>query len=230
MYEQWLNILNTSPLFSKIDLKELGIMLNCLRPRVCMYKKNETITIEGTHFEGIGVVLKGDAAVTKENAAGSRIIMEMLGPSGMFGEIAAFSARRIWPATVVAQDDCTIMFLSPEKLVSDCEKLCISHKMLVSNMLRIVSDKALMLNKKVEYLVIKSIRGKISSFLLDQYKIAGSRTFMMPMKRNELADFLSVSRPSLSREMGRMRDEGIIEFHMSSIRIKDIDSLYYSIS
>ena len=230
MYEKWLNIINLSPLFSKINPGELGIMLECLRPRVCMYTKNDTITIEGTSFEGIGVMLKGNAAVTKENASGNRIIIQMLGPSGMFGEIAAFSEMRVWPATVIAQDDCTVMFLSPEKLISDCEKLCVSHKMLVNNMLRIVSDKALMLNKKVEYLAIKSIRGKICSFLLDQYKIAKSNTFMISMKRNELADFLSISRPSLSREMGRMRDEGMIEFHKSSIRIKDIASLGYYIS
>lgn len=225
MYEKWLNIINQSPLFNKIESQELYAMLGCLLPRVGNYKKNEAITLEGTHFEGIGIMLKGEAAVTKENASGGRVIIEMLKPSGMFGEIAAFSGRRVWPATVVAQDDCAAMFLSPEKIVSDCEKLCFSHKTLLNNMLKIISDKALMLNKKVEYLTNKSIRGKVCSFLLDQYKAVGSKTFDMPMKRNELADYLNVSRPSLSREMCRMRDEGMIDFYRSSIQIKDIKSL-----
>jgi DNA-binding transcriptional regulator LsrR (DeoR family) len=47
----------------------------------------------------------------------------------------------------------------------------------------------------------------------------------LPLKRNELADFLNVSRPSMSREMCAMRDEGIIEFHLSTFKIKDLEAL-----
>jgi CRP-like cAMP-binding protein len=225
MYEKWLNVLYKCALFQGISSCELQTMLECIRPRICEYKKNENITLEGEKYEGVGIVLKGSASITKENAAGSRIIMAMANPSDIFGEIAAFSKHSTWPATVVAQDNCTVMFLPPEKIVNECEKLCISHKTLVNNMLGIVSEKALILNKKVEYLTIRSLRGKICSFFLEQYKAHGSATFMMPMKRNELADFLNVSRPSLSREMCRMRDEGIIDFHRSSIRIQNIDLL-----
>jgi CRP-like cAMP-binding protein len=103
--------------------------------------------------------------------------------------------------------------------------VCPWHRTLVTNLLGITSERALMLNKKVEYLTIKSIRGKISTFLLDLYKKTGNNNVMLNMNRNELADFLNVSRPSKSREMCRMRDEGIIDFHLSTIRIKDVEAL-----
>lgn len=222
MYEKWLSVLKECSLFQSISMPELQAMLECIRPRVLEYKKNENITLEGERYEGVGVILKGNAAITKENAAGSRIIMNMAGPSDMFGEIAAFSRKRAWPATVTALENCTVMFLPPEKIVSECEKLCQSHKALINNMLKLISEKAMMLNKKVEYLTIRSLRGKICSFFLEQYRASESATFMMPMNRNELADFLNVSRPSLSREMCRMRDEGIIEFERSSVRIRDM--------
>ncbi|HHY04413.1 MAG TPA: winged helix-turn-helix domain-containing protein, partial [Thermoanaerobacterales bacterium] len=64
-----------------------------------------------------------------------------------------------------------------------------------------------------------------SMFLLDQYKKTGKTTFVLPMNRNDMADFLNVSRPSMSREMSRMKDEGIIDFHLSTIKIKDIQAL-----
>jgi CRP-like cAMP-binding protein len=89
----------------------------------------------------------------------------------------------------------------------------------------IVSERAIALSRKVEYLSIKSIRGKISTYLLEQYKKAGKAIFMLPMNRNEMADFLNVSRPSLSREMCKMRDEGIIDFHRASILVKDVRAL-----
>ena len=69
------------------------------------------------------------------------------------------------------------------------------------------------------------MRGKISAFLLEQYEKQGSATFILPLKRNEMAEFLNVARPSLSREMCRMRDEGLIDFHQSTIKIKDLEAL-----
>lgn len=212
-------------LFRGITPDELNIIFGCLKPNVSSYEKNEWVAAAGEKFNGLGIVLSGEVVVAKENAAGSRVIMAVNGPGEMFGEIAAFSGEGVWPVTVSARTACTVMFLPAGKIVGNCERLCASHRQLVINLLEIVSGKALMLHRKLEYLAIKSLRGKVSSFLLEQQKRAGRATFMMPMKRNELADFLNVSRPSLSREMCRMRDEGILEFHRESIKIKDIDAL-----
>jgi CRP-like cAMP-binding protein len=82
-----------------------------------------------------------------------------------------------------------------------------------------------MLNKKIEYLSAKNIRSRVGSYLLDMYRMNRNATFIIPMKRHELADYLMMPRPSLSREMGLMRDEGIIEFDGSSIKIKNIPAL-----
>ncbi len=106
-----------------------------------------------------------------------------------------------------------------------CAESCPWHKALISNMLKIVSEKALMLNQKVNYLTIKSLRGRISAFLLDHYKKARQTTLTLPLNRNEMADYLNVSRPALSREMGRMKDEGLIDFYLSTFRILDLDAL-----
>ncbi|CQR73414.1 helix-turn-helix domain-containing protein [Sporomusa ovata] len=56
-------------------------------------------------------------------------------------------------------------------------------------------------------------------YLLEQYEDRGEKTFTLPLNRNELADFLYVSRPALSREIGRMRDEEIIDFYRTSIKL-----------
>ena len=69
-----------------------------------------------------------------------------------------------------------------EKIVGECERMCISHKLLIVNMLSILSDRAMMLNRKVEYLAIKTIRGKLSTYLLEQYKNTGNRTFYSALK------------------------------------------------
>ncbi|MFA6808763.1 MAG: helix-turn-helix domain-containing protein, partial [Eubacteriales bacterium] len=115
--------------------------------------------------------------------------------------------------------------LPPDKIVGCCERNCISHKRLILNMLKIVSNKALVLNKKVNYLTMKTLRQKICNYLLDLNKNSDSENLLLPLSRNEMAEFLNVSRPSLSREMCRLRDEGIIEFHRISVRIINLPLL-----
>lgn len=225
MYSEWLHIMLKSSLFDGIDEKELNIMLECINPRVVKYNKDEFIALAGGDFVGFGLVLTGRALVVKENAAGNRIIISVIKDGELFGEMIAFSQKSKWPSSVIAQDPCTVMFISPKTVVGQCEKLCNSHHLLITNMLKILSHKALTLNKKVDYLSIRSIRGKISHYLLEQYKYNKKNMFTLPMQRNELADYLNIPRPSLSREMCRMRDDGLIDFHRSSIRINDIDNL-----
>lgn len=212
-------------LFENMTEEELNVLMNCLRPRVVKLRKNDIANVAGDRFEGIGVVLKGQAAVVKESMEGNRIILAVLKPGELFGEMAAFSGNGKWPATIVSQSESTIMYMPPAKILGQCESACISHRTLIMNLLRILSDKALTLSRKLEYLSIKSIRGRIARYLLEQYKKMGQTTFLLPMNRNELADFLNVSRPSLSRELCKMRDEGLLDFHRSSVQIKDMETL-----
>lgn len=69
------------------------------------------------------------------------------------------------------------------------------------------------------------MREKLCRYLAELSRQKGSESFNMDMSRNELADFLNVSRPSMSRELGRMRDEGMIEFSRGSISILQVEKL-----
>lgn len=222
---EWTKVLSDSKLFAGIDFCEQEEILRCLWVRVEKYSRNEFIRIAGEHHGEVGVVLSGRAAIVKDRAEGDRIIMAVLGPGELFGEMAAFSEKRVWPATVMAHEDCVVLFIPSERIVDNCERRCGCHRDLLMNMLKVLADKALALNRKVQYLTIKSLRGKISAFLLECYEKTGKIMFMLPLSRSELAEFLNVTRPSLSREMSRMRDEGLIDFHMSSIRLNDIAAL-----
>ncbi|NLK52296.1 MAG: Crp/Fnr family transcriptional regulator [Syntrophomonadaceae bacterium] len=225
MFQAWLKKLSDCLLFQGINVEELDLMLQCLNPKVVNYSRNELITVAGEKFTGVGVILDGEVAITKENAVGNRMLLTLLGGGDIFGEMAAFARKEVWSTTVLAQESSIIMFLPPDKIIGNCENVCVHHRQLILNLLRIISDNAFLLERKLEYLAIKSLRGKISTFLLEEYKRTGKSTFLLPLNRNELADFLNVSRPSLSREMGRMRDEGMIDFHRASMKLIDIACL-----
>lgn len=225
MFEKYLEKFSEVSLFKKIEKDSLITMLNCLKPKVFCYKRSDYIVTGGDSYESVGIVLTGSATVSKDNAAGNRIVMTVLKQGDIFGELVAFSSQKVWPATVQANEACEVLFLPREKIIADCDKMCTWHRILIQNFLRLISERAMMLNKKVEYLTIKSMRGKICTYLLEQYKKTGKRNIILPLNRNELSDFLNVSRPSMSREFGKLRDEGVIDFHLTAFEILDLEAI-----
>lgn len=223
--ETYASILDKVSLFEGIERTDLMTMLSCLEPKLSLFQKNDFVAIAGEKFESIGILLEGEAVIIKENAAGSRVVMDILQPGNIFGEAVVFVEDPVWPGSVVAQEACKILFIPRQKIIGQCHKMCSWHREIIRNMLKILSEKAMLLNKKVEYLTIKSMRGKIAAYLLEQYRKNGKATFELPLNRNEMADFLNVSRPSMSREMSRMKNEGIFDFHLSTFRIKDLEAL-----
>lgn len=212
-------VLAASPLFAGIKGEELPLMLDCLQLREVTYLKGEYITTMGEELFGIGVIGAGKAAVIKEDTAGDRVALAFLEPGDLFGEIAAFAGKPRWPATVQAQENTAVLFITRDRIVGGCNRDCLRHRLLIDNLLGIISKRALMLYQKVNYLTIKSLRGRICAYLLDCYRKEGRDTFALPLNRNEMAEFLNVSRPSMSRELGRLRREGVIEYHLATFCI-----------
>lgn len=223
--EQKMKAILSSRLFKGFDANEATELFGCLNPSFETYDKNEIIAIEGDPLFRFGLVISGIVSVIKEKSNGSRVIMSLLNPGDLFGEMVAFSNYKSWPASVQAVEPSEVMFIEVSGIVSQCSKVCNNHSRIIDNMLSIISNKALMLNKKLEYLSIKSMRGRLSAYLIDQSKLFSTKTFAIPMNRNELADFLNVSRPSMSREMARMKEEGLIDYHLNTVKIIDITKL-----
>ncbi|SHK49998.1 cAMP-binding domain of CRP or a regulatory subunit of cAMP-dependent protein kinases [Hathewaya proteolytica DSM 3090] len=221
----YLSTIEKLPLFQGIKEEDLISLLQCLNPKIQTFGKNEPIVSFGENIDKFGIILEGEASVLKETSEGNRVIIAIVKEGDLFGEMLVFSSRKKWPVTVRVQNSCKVLFLKNSDLISRCNKMCTWHNTFLENFIKIISDKALMLNKKVQYLSIKSIKGKIAAYLLDQQQKTNIYTINIPLKRNELAEFLNVSRPSLSREMCELRDEGIIDFHLSTFRIKDPEAL-----
>jgi len=220
-----IDVLKKALLFQGVATPDLRAMLECLEPKLVAYRKNDFIAISGERFESIGIIVSGKVAVVKENAAGDRIVIDILEPGALCGAEIVFTTDAVWPNSVVAQETGEVLFISKRKILGQCYKVCLRHRLIIENMLKIVSEKVMLLNKRVEYLTIKSMRGRIAAFLLEEYGRTGRTIIDLTLNRNEMAEFLHVSRPSMSRELGRMKKEGIIDFYLSTIRIKDLDAL-----
>ncbi len=211
-------------LFRGLSTEELKEVLNCFGAYLTFYRKSETVAIENEELEGIGIVLEGSVSVGKDSASGDRMMMARLGAGEMFGEVAVFTGST-WTATVIAEKDAQILFIPPEGFLEIDGKQCPGKQKVSLNLLHIVSMKAKHLNEKVEILSLKGIRKKICRYLLMQHSKTGKTEFDVSLKRGEMAEFLKVSRPSLSRELIQLKNEGLIDFDGNHFRLEDVEAL-----
>ena len=93
------------------------------------------------------------------------------------------------------------------------------HQQLIENMVRIIADKNRDLMRKIEVVSKKSLREKILAYLSVQAQQNEARYFEIPLGRLELADYLCADRSALTRELARMRDDGLIDYDKNMFRI-----------
>ena len=158
---QYMPTLVKCPLFNTLGEPELRGYLNNAKVIIHSYQKNDFIALAGDPMEGIGVILEGSALLTRENVMGQRVIMANLEQSDIFGEALLFSKQPLWPATIKATKATKIMFIPLEtfiKTLPDCHQC---QTKILSNLLEDLSEKAILLTRKVHYLTLKGMREKI---------------------------------------------------------------------
>lgn len=228
--EQYYPVLKKCVLFRKIDEKDYTGLLKCLSSQVKSYTAEEYIFLQGDVINYVGIVLSGMIEIIKENMSGNKHIVALLGPSGMFAEGIVCTASRISPVTVRVKEAAKVLFIPYERIIRSCGNSCSFHIEIIQNMMIVLGEKNVRLNRKLELLALKGMREKIAWYLLNEFQEQGSSTFQIMLNRTELADFLNVARTSMCRELTRMQDDGIIEYYGNSFRILDKDSLMECLS
>lgn len=207
------------PLFEGLTEKQITDVMPCLGAVIKGYKKNNIIFLEGDKANIFGVVLYGSVRAEKEDYNGNRSVINVIEKYNLFGEAYSFSGIESFPVSMVAAEDCSVMLIESVRIHSSCINSCDIHRLLFRNLLKIVSRKNLVLSRKIEFMSKRTTKEKLMSYLFAESEQAGSKSFKIPFDRQELADFLGVERSAMSAEIGKLRDEGIIEVDRSNFKI-----------
>ena len=203
---------------------ELDLLMSCFAPRVRRYQKGELLLLAGYETRETGILLEGQILALKNTPDGASVAITQMGPGGLFGDVLSGSSQRS-PVSIMAQTACLALYLPYDKIIQPCAQLHDSHLQLLKNLVQTISNKYFALDRRVELLICKSLRTRISLWLLEQAEQAGSDTFAVPLTRAGLAEYLNCDRSALSRELGRMQREGLIETFRGSFKILDKDRL-----
>ena len=202
------DILEKCPLFEGIGANDLSAMLSCIGGHKITVSKEQPIFREGEPATYVGMVLTGSVRMEREDYYGNRSIIAHVGPAELFAETYACANVPSLPISVVADEDSTVLLMDCRRITTACSSACSFHNRIIYNLLRLVAEKNLVYDQKIQITSKRTTREKLIAFLLNQAKLQGSNSFYIPFDRQELADYLEVDRSGLSVEIGKLRKEG----------------------
>ena len=216
-------IIGKNRLFKEMSHEDLAHVFECSKAEKQSYRKGEMIFRQGENANYLYVLLKGRVTIARHFASGKRNTLYEVRENHIFGEHYIFGKDHIYKYSAKAMSEAEILKIPGKYFYGYCKKQCDCHRRLIENMLEVLSDKEWMAIKKVNIVSPVSLRERISRWLLDE---AGEDNMVfMEMNREELADYLGVARPSLSRALMKMQSEGIIEVSRNRIKILDMDKM-----
>ncbi|WP_342480779.1 Crp/Fnr family transcriptional regulator [Paenibacillus sp. FSL L8-0340] len=208
-------VLQSCLLFRGKTVKEIEAVLQKITYTVSSFHKNSLILAEGDTADKLGIVLEGRIEVQKTHPTGSSVTIAHLNQGQTIGEAVLFRRENIVPATVTATGPCSVMFIGKQELL----RLFTTDTDMLTRFIENLSERLVLVNRKIEILSAGPLRRRVISFLLEQAAQKGSEVIRLPFSRKEWAEHLNTARPSLSREMGYLRDIGWIHFKGSSITL-----------
>ena len=200
-------------LFANIAPKDLEKLLSCLSIRQYRYARGETVLREGDPLDAIGLVLFGRIQILRNEYDGSRSIVSSFGTGGIFAETFVFAGESVCPVMVEASEDSEILFIPYLRMLRSCGEACGFHTQLIRNMMRLLAEKNLHLNEKLQIASRRTIRDRVVRYLYTLSGEKGGNTVSIPFNRSDLADYLYVDRSALSRELGKMEADGLIRIN-----------------
>lgn len=204
-------ILRQCMLFSGLDDATLLKYLELMDAREQNYVKGSTVCAVTDSMTAFGLVLEGHVQVLRDDREGHHTIMANVGAGESFGESLSYLGRPS-PVYIVAVTDCRVMWLSTARLSSPAALSDPATAALSCRFTAMLAARALAMNQRIQLLSQLTIRTKITTLLYSAAQQNGSESFTLPMDREDMAFYLGVNRSALSRELGNMRREGIIDF------------------
>lgn len=213
-------------LFDGFTDGEINKLFDAVSARIVKYSRGQLIAKETDVCNEVCVLLEGNLIAYDAKNSGKLELIRSLVDGEYFGLDKAFASDKTLGYNVAAALDSTVLYITAASLISIADKGEELYCKLINNLLGALADRISDLENNNGYITIKGMRKKIAKLIYDKYLVQQSLTVDLGMNRNEMAKYLNVSRPSMSREMMRMRDnDNIFTFRKEIIVIKDLEAL-----
>lgn len=225
--DKMIDVLSKCPIFEGVSESELSNILQQIHYVKRAFRKNETIYRTGESSCCIGIIVSGCLEIKKFLPTGNVVSVFHRKRGEMIGGIMVFSSNPQYPCDVIAKENSEVVFIDKSYIF----EVLFKNAVITSNLLRISANRIRQLEKRVELFSFSSIQQKIAFSLLSVFQTGLKQVVLIPFSKATWAEYLNVSRPSLSRELKALCEQEIIEMRKNEIIIlrKDLlESLLFS--
>ena len=214
-----IEFLKNSMIFRGMSDDDVADSLRFLEANEQNFRKGATILHAGDITDRLGLVLQGSVTIESDDVWGNRTILSNADIGEIFAETYALLDGEPMLVNVVANEDCRILFLrigSLKRLQNNMEQWTMR---LVTNLLIITTHKNLVLSSRSFHTAPKTVRGRVMAYLNSVSMQKHAREFNIPFDRQQLADYLNLDRTALSKELGKMKKDGLIDYYRNAFKI-----------
>lgn len=204
-------------LFENISEKNILKLKRILSANTVKYKKNVNILSNVNPDNFIALVDSGSVQFIFNDYDGNKTIIEELNSGEMFGNlISNITSEEI---TCITKEDTQITYIEFDEITNDEIIKNDFYIIFIKNLIKLLTDQLTTRNNRIELLTKRSTRDKILAYFKNESQKKGTKKFNMPMTFTELANYLSVDRSAMSREIKYLKEEGFIEVNGKRITI-----------
>lgn len=196
-------------LFTDILPEEQERMRVCFQAKEMCFRNNETILEYASSMNQIGVILYGRAVLYYCDEEGNQYLIDELKKDAVFGEpfLLPADSQNYY---VRAEEETGVLFIQYEHVIKRCENACRHHSQMVSNLLQMIALQSRQQVQRIFVLSRTTTRKKLLAYLESLSEELHSRKIRIPMSYTELAQYLSVDRSAMTREMKSLENEGML--------------------
>lgn len=191
---------------------------NCSKIQKKTFNKNEIITSYIEKRNLLCILVNGNADLVRYDLNGNKTIVEHFSKNDLFGEVF-YVVTTNNELLVEAKEKCEVLFYTYDNINSKCKTNCKFHQKLTAYLPELILNKITKLNMRIELLTKRSTRDK----LIDYFTLLSTRnlskSFTLPFSLTDLADYLSVDRSAMMREIKLLKEDGIIEKEGNKIKL-----------
>ena len=208
------------PLFQGLEREEISEVLQKFHALIKHFPKSDYIYLAGDCVENLCVVLEGTVQMIKEDIWGEKSIIANLGAGSVFAEnfLGKLGDRSV--VSYFVASDSEILMLPLGRALYDVSAPSKASQRLMCNIVSVLADNNTRLIEKTEILCKKTLRSKILAYLEQEARNNACRQITIPFNRTDLANYLDADRSALTRELARMREEGLIDYNKNTFELK----------
>jgi cAMP-binding proteins - catabolite gene activator and regulatory subunit of cAMP-dependent protein kinases len=214
-----LTSLKLCPLFKDMQEDEIKDALQYLKADEKHYQKNQMIASQGEIFNSIGIVLSGSLHIIKDDVWGNRSIITSIDAGQLFAEVYACSTNEPLEVSIITNQNTTVLFLHITNILKALHLQKYTYTQLCTNLISVLATKNLLLTRKMEHITKRTTREKLLSYLSEIAVQKSCYCFTIPFNRQQLADFLSVDRSAMSKEISKMQKDGLIKVKRNTFQL-----------